>query len=204
MSTDYVEQSIDMIDGLDGVDLAPQAIRLLSAGEPVELERLAAAVGRSVGDVEAALRSAGGGERDDDGRLVGLGLTLRPTRHRFTLDGLTMFGWCASDTLMFPVILGRAGVVDSTCPETGDAIHIELTPEGVGRLEPAAAVMTAVRPAGEIRDVRSMVCDHGHFYSSAGAARGWAGDHPDGFVRPIEEAVRLDRTIIGRVGWAAA
>jgi alkylmercury lyase len=55
MSTDYVEQTAALIHRVEGQELLPHAIRLLADGEPVPLERLAAAAGRSVDDVEAAL-----------------------------------------------------------------------------------------------------------------------------------------------------
>ena len=55
MSSDYVEQTTALIDRVAGRDLLPHAVRLLAEGEPVPVERLAAAGGWSVDDVEAAL-----------------------------------------------------------------------------------------------------------------------------------------------------
>jgi alkylmercury lyase len=201
MSTDYVERTTTLIRSVEGRDLLPHAIRLLSEGEPVALERLADAIGRSVEAVEAELGEQAGAERDDEGRLVGFSLTLRPTSHRFTVDGRTLYAWCASDTLMFPVILGRAGIVESTCPQTGRPIRIELTPGGVKRLDPSEAVVSAVRPSGRLVDVRGSTCDHGHFFSSAATSTGWAGEHPEGYVLPVDEAFRLDREVIEELGW---
>jgi alkylmercury lyase len=203
MSTDYVEQSTALIGRVEGRDLFPHAVRLLADGEPVALERLAAAAGWAVEDVEAALRAQTSAERDEQGRLVGLALTLRPTTHRVTIDGRTVFAWCASDTLMVPVILGRRALVQSTCPQTGEAIRVELAPDRVERLEPADAVVTAVRPAGQMSDVRSATCDHGHFFSSIAATSAWADAHPEGHIYPVEEAFRLDRQVIEQLGWDA-
>jgi alkylmercury lyase len=203
MSADYVDRTTELIRGVEGQELVPHAIRLLSEGRPVELERLAAATGRPLEDVEAALDEQTSAERDDDGRLVGLGLTLRPTSHRFTVDGRTLYAWCASDTLMLPVILGRPGVVESTCPQTGQPIRIELSPDAVERLDPPAAVMSAVRPSGRLVDVRATTCSHGHFFSSPAATTDWAREHPDGYIHPVEEAFGLDRQVITRLGWAA-
>jgi alkylmercury lyase len=204
MSTDYVEHTTSLIGRVPGFDLAPHAIRLLAEGQPVELEQLAAAAGWSIQEVGAALDAQTSAERDDQGRLVGLGLTLRPTAHRFTVDGRTLYAWCASDTLMFPVILGRPGIVDSSCPHTGRPIHIELTPEAVDRLDPPDAVVSAVRPTGTLADVRTATCALGHFYSSPAAAARWAGEHPDGYILPVDEAFRLDRRVITQLGWDAA
>ncbi|HEV2060422.1 MAG TPA: organomercurial lyase MerB [Solirubrobacteraceae bacterium] len=199
---DYVERSTAVIGQVEGLELAPHAIRLLSGGEPVALEQLAATAGWSVEAVEAALRAQMSAERDDEGRLVGLGLTLRPTNHRFTVGGRTLFAWCASDALMFPVILGGPGVIESTCPQTGQTIRIELTPDGVERVDPPNAVVSAVRPA-DLTDVRSSICQHGHFFSSPAAATPWAQEHPDAELYSIEDAFRLDRQVIKQLGWDA-
>lgn len=199
----YVERTVALIDELGGFELLPDAVRLLSEGRPVELERLATDVGRPVAEIDAALHDAGGPEWDERGRLVGLGLTLRPTRLRVRIADRELFAWCASDTLMFPVILGRRVDVESNCPATGRAIHVELCPDGVGRVEPRATVVSSVRPVGVVADVRAAVCEYGHFFASAAAASTWAAEHPGGYVRPVLEAFALDRQIIERLGWAA-
>ena len=203
MTTGYVERTITLMRGIDAQELLPHAIRLLSDGEPVALDRLAAAIGWAGEDVEAALEQQTSAERDRQGRLVGLTLTLRPTPHRVTIDGRTLYAWCASDTLMFTVMLGRPTLVESTCPQTGQPIRIELTPAAVLGLDPPAAVMTAVRPTGRLADVRATTCSHGHFFSSAAAATDWTREHPDGYVHPVAEAFRLDRQVIERLGWEA-
>jgi hypothetical protein len=41
MSTDYVEQTTALIGHVEGQELLPHAIRLLSDGDPVALEQLA-------------------------------------------------------------------------------------------------------------------------------------------------------------------
>jgi alkylmercury lyase len=203
VSSDYVGATVDLVERLDGFELTPHAIRLLAEGEPVALERLGATSGHAVEDVEAALRGVGGVEWDEHGRLVGLALTLRPTAHRYTTEGRTLYSWCADDTLMIPVVLGRGGMVDSTCPETGRAIHVEVSPERVQRVEPAGAVVTSVRPNTPIANVRTATCNHGHFFASAAAASNWAAEHPGGHVHSVDEAFRLDKEVLERVGWAA-
>ena len=203
MSTDYTERTTTLIRRVEGCDLLPHAIRLLSDGEPVAPEQLAAAVGRPLEDVETALGEQTSAERDEQGRLVGFALTLRPTPHRFILDGRTLYAWCASDTLMFPVVLGRPGLVESTCPQTGAPIRIELTPDRVERLDPPDAVMSAVRPTDWLADVRATTCRHGHFFSSAAAATAWVREHPDGYIHAVAEAFRLDREVITQLGWEA-
>lgn len=203
MSTQYVEQTTALIRRVEGQELLPHVIRLLSDGEPVALERLAAASGLPVETVEATLGEQVSAERDEHGRLVGFALTLRPTPHRYTTGGRTLYAWCASDTLMFPVVLGQPGLVESTCPHTGQPIRIELTPDTVERVDPPDAVLSAVRPPGRLADVRTATCRLGHFFSSRAAATQWAHEHPDGHIHSVEQGFRLDREVIKQLGWDA-
>jgi alkylmercury lyase len=200
---DYIERATSLIHRVPGLELAPYAVRLLARGEPVELEQIASASGWPLEAVEGALDQQTSAERDEQGRLIGLALTLRPTAHRFFVDGRRLYAWCASDTLMFPVILAWPGVVESACPQTGRPIRIELSPEAVHLVDPHEAVVSAVRPAGTLRDVRTTICDHGHFFSSAAAATRWAAEHPDGYVHAVEDAFALEREAISQLGWAA-
>jgi alkylmercury lyase len=203
MSTDYVERTTTLIRGVDAQELLPHTIRLLAEGEPATLEQLAAAIGWSPEQVATALDQQTSAERDEEGRLVGLALTLRPTPHRVIVDGRTVYAWCATDTLMFPVILGRPTIVESACPQTGRAIRVELMPDAVRSLDPPEAVMTAVRPTGRLTDVRASTCSHGDFFSSATAAADWTRQHPEGYMHLVEEAFRLERRVIQQLGWEA-
>lgn len=204
MSTDYVADTLGVIRSFEGSALLPHAIRLLANGEPVPLEKLAAASGQPLADIKTALSQQSSAEWDEAGRLVGLVLTLRPTSHRFSVDGHQLYGWCADDTLMFPVILGVPAHVESKCPQTGRAIRVELTPEAVKRVDPPEAVVSAVRPAGKLADVRSAACRHGHFFSSKSAAMDWAEKHPTGTLHSVPEAFRLDREVMHQLGWNAS
>ena len=203
MSTEYIARSTTIINRIEGLELVPHAMRLLAEGEPVALEELAAAAGRPLEEVHAALGEQTSVELDADGRLVGLGLTLRPTPHRYRLDGRTMFAWCASDALTFPVVLGRPGIIEAVCGSTGQPIRIELTPAGVEHVEPSDAVVSAVRPTGQLADVRSAICQHGQFFASPEAAARWAAEHPEGEIRPVEEAFLVDRAVVTQLGWAS-
>jgi alkylmercury lyase len=203
MGTEYVERSADVIRRIEGLELAPHAMRLLAEGEPVTLDQLAAAAGRPLADVETALGEQTSAEFDDAGRLVGLGLTLRPTPQRFLIGDRTLFAWCASDALTLPAILGRPAVVEASCGLTGQPIRLELTPDTVEGVDPPGAVVSAVRPTGRLADVRSAVCQHGRFFASPQAATRWVADHPNGEIRPVEEAFALDLEVVKRIGWQA-
>lgn len=87
MGADDVRFGIGWWEGqreqLAGFELIPHIVRLLAEGEPVTLDQLAAASSWPVQDVESALRRHRGVDWDEQGRLVGFGLTMslvRPDR----------------------------------------------------------------------------------------------------------------------------
>jgi alkylmercury lyase len=65
--------------------------RLLSAGKPVGVDDLAAETGRPEEQLRQALAAVPDTEHAEDGRIVGLGLTLRPTP---PTTSLSMAGGC--------------------------------------------------------------------------------------------------------------
>ena len=113
--------------GLDAV-LSIPLLRLIVEGGPVTVEQFAAAAGRPVDDVRTGLAVVPDTEYDDQGRIIGQGLTLRPTPHRFTVAGEELYTWCALDTLIFPTLLERAASVESVSPTSGEPIGVTIDP----------------------------------------------------------------------------
>lgn len=185
-----------------GFELVPHVYRLVAEGEPVTPDRVAAAAGQPLEEVEAKLRRHRAVEWGEEGRLVGFGLSLRPTPHRFTFDGRTVYAWCASDALQFPIVLGRSGVIESSAPGSGQQIRVEVTPEHVVGVDPATAVVSMVRPE-RIGDVRGEVCAAGNFWPSPEAAAEWLAAYPAGMLLSIEEDFDLLRENLRTSGWAA-
>lgn len=89
MTTDtYTRRVEDAIRAqFEEIRVFPALVRLLAEGEPVSIAHLAAAAGVDVEEVNAELAKHPSVEWDERGRLVGLGLTLRQTPHRFTFEG---------------------------------------------------------------------------------------------------------------------
>ncbi len=77
-------------------------LQMLAGGESVTIEDMATTTGKPVEEVKKVLQSLPSVEIDEQGRVVGLGLTLIPTPHHFTVDGKQLYAWCALDTLIFP------------------------------------------------------------------------------------------------------
>ncbi|MGH9206927.1 MAG: organomercurial lyase MerB [Acidimicrobiales bacterium] len=189
------------LSSLEGYELIPHLVRALATGQSVQVEEIAASANLPLGDVERLLRSQPGTEWDGGGRLVGFGLTSRPTAHRFEVGAKTLYTWCATDTLFFTVILGSPSVIESTCPATGQAIRIELDPHAVVSVTPAEAVVSQRHHGELLSDVRSQVCDHGHFFASPAAATAWSVAHPEGEVLSVAEAFDHSREACEELGW---
>jgi alkylmercury lyase len=201
--TEHHARDATFISSVEGFEAFPHLVRLLARGTPVNIEELAALAGRPKDDVDWLVRSQPGTDWDDHGRLVGFGLTLRPTQHRYMIAGRTLYAWCATDTLLFTQIIGEPAVAESTCPATGLPVRLELRQGAVVSVQPADAVVTQ-RHGGElVADLRAEVCDHGHFFASPAAASDWATEYPEGQVLAVAEAFERCRQACLELGWLA-
>jgi alkylmercury lyase len=183
--------------------LHPAILALLARGRPVPPAELAAVVGRPVEEVLSDLAVQRSVEYTEEGEIAGYGLTLRETPHRVTFGGTTLYTWCALDTLMYPVVLGRSFEVESPCAGTGNPVRVSVSPEGVESVSPPSAVVSIVIPE-DVRDVRASFCNSVHYFVSRDAASGWLKEHPDGLLLPVEDAFTVgmlrNREIVGSLG----
>lgn len=190
------------LNSAEGAGLQPALwlplMKLLAKGEPVDIDEFAAATGRPADEVRQALAAVPDTEYDEDGRIVGQGLTLRATRHRFSVDGVQLYTWCALDALLFPALLGKTAVVESVSPTSGTPVRVRIGADGVTQVEPAAAVVSLVNP-GDMSSVRSAFCNQVHFFASADDAQPWLDNHPGGEVLSVEDAYRVAVTMTTRL-----
>jgi alkylmercury lyase len=180
-------------------DIALQLVRLLANGRPVSPEQIASALQVKHADALIALSECcPDAELDQAGNVIGFGLTMTPTSHRFQIDGHTLFTWCALDTLFYPVWLKQTAHVKSVCPITHASINLVVTPDTVEAFEPASIVMSLVIPetADACCGVRNAFCNHVHFFSSSEATSAWLATHPDTIFLPIPEAYRLGHLLL--------
>jgi alkylmercury lyase len=171
-------------------------IPLLAEGQRVSPERIAAALKRLPEEITRTLRRLPNVELDEHGNVIGAGLTLRPTPHRFILRGLTMFTWCALDALIFPALLGQTVQVESQCKSTGIPVRLNITPSGVAHVEPPDAVVSLVIPDAGAKDVRCSFCNYVNFFSSREAASQWLAEHPSATTLPVREAYQLGQKLV--------
>lgn len=169
-------------------------LKLLAQGDPVDVNDLTAATGRTTEEIRASLETMADTEYDGSGRIIGQGLTQRPTQHRFEVDGEQLYTWCALDTLIFPTLLGGSARIESAYKSTGTPVRVRVDSAGVTSVEPATAVVSLVNPE-DMSSVRSSFCNQVHFFASPEEAEPWLKNHPDGTVIPVDEAYRLASTM---------
>lgn len=167
-------------------------LQMLAGGESVTIEGMATTIGKPVEEVKKVLQSLPSVEIDEQGRVVGLGLTLIPTPHHFTVDGKQLYAWCALDTLIFPALIGRSVNIESPCHSTGEPIRLNVEPDHIVSVEPSTAVVSIVTP-DDMSSIRTAFCNEVHFFSSPNAAEDWLDQHPGGKVLSVEDAFELGR-----------
>lgn len=179
------------------------ALRLLADGAPVAASRIAQATGQTVHEANGWLQQmhAAGYELDDEGRLVGAALTLRPTAHRFRVRGNGLYAWCGFDTLLLPILLNEPAEISATCPATGQPIRLEVAADGtVTRTQPAGTVIAVVGPqvlaTGGAVGPASHTCEEMPLLTNAEAAHQWVQDRPGVLIVELDTAVELARTYV--------
>src|SRR5436190_6736577 len=80
-------------------DLCRQILHQVARGKPVAPSTLQHALQISQQELEQRLSKLAETEVDEQGNILGWGVTLVPTSHRFQLDGMQLYTWCAFDTV---------------------------------------------------------------------------------------------------------
>jgi alkylmercury lyase len=169
---------------------------IADAGQPVAPTRLAATLQMSQDELHTHLVRLPDTEFDQHGNIVGWGVTLLPTSHRFQIQGRQLFTWCAFDTVLFPPLLQVEAQVQSTCPVTGHPITFVTTPKGIVKdLTPASSVMSLILPARRSDCVRGTFCVQSFFFRSEQAASSFLTDHPEAILLSVEEAACVGRLV---------
>ena len=168
--------------------------QLLLDGKPVSPERIAAHLGLSEAEVADLLRGA---EFDQEGNLVGVGLSIVPTPHAYRVHGRQLYAWCAGDAITFPILHRTSVEIESPDPISGEKIRLTSTPDGVRDLNPVTAVVSWVLGKEEnIENVRTFYCNHIHFFTSVETASQYATRHPGLAIVPVDQVFQ-----IGQLMW---
>jgi alkylmercury lyase len=133
-------------------------------------------------------------EFDEQGNIVGWGITLLPTQHQFVLSKRSLFTWCAFDTVLFPPLLQVEAHVQSICEASGQPITFVATSEGIMDLLPATSVLSLILPDARCDCVRGTFCQQSLFFQSEEAATPWLASHPEAVLLSVEEAATVGQT----------
>jgi len=178
-------------------DLCRPIVQQVTRGKPVAPAALRASLQVSQNELEQRLAKLPPDvEVDRAGNIVGLGVTLVPTSHRFQLGGQVLYTWCAFDTVLLPPSLHVEAQVQSTCPVTGQPITFVATPEGVIRdLSPASGVMSLIVPAQRSDCTRATFCQQSLLFQSEQVASTFLADHPEALLLSVEDAAYVGRLV---------
>lgn len=170
-------------------------LREITRGEPVGIRQFAQALGTSVEAAEALTRDSALSRfvyAEKAGRIQGFfGLSMTPTHHQTTINKRKLWAWCAPDTLEHPELLGETAEVESRDPETGQLVHLTVSPDRIETVDPAGVVVSISRPkrwdlTSADRIIRS-ACHFHFFFASRDSGERWVAKHPETFLLSLEE-----------------
>jgi len=159
-------------------------LQLLQHGKPVTPKELASAIGLDVG-VAVKLARRLGAEFNEEGNLVGWGLTLVPTPHKYRANGHDLYAWCAADTISFPSVLNHTAVIESPDPISGEIVRLTVTPDGIEGLNPSSAVVSWSLES-DLDNIRGSFCNLTHFFASQETAAQYVTDRPGLVIVSVE------------------
>ncbi|MGH7701053.1 MAG: organomercurial lyase [Gemmatimonadales bacterium] len=182
-------------------------LRELAKGEPVAVPQFAEALGVPVKEAEALVKGSAlrrliyAGE---DGRVVGFwGLSTVRTHHRFTINGRTLWAWCAGDTLFLPEAVGETAVVESRDPDSGELVRLTISPARVEAVEPKDVTVSFLQPDTvdftSATQIMATACHHIFFFASRASGERWVDKHPGKVLLSLDEAFTLARRLNAQV-----
>lgn len=181
---DLAEQFVSEI-GSDTYSQFAKILGLISKGRPVTVDEVAGTLGLNPEQAKKFLTSYGA-EFDSKGDLLGLGLTLVPTPHHFEVDGHKLYTWCATDTLLFPLLLNRTAKVETVDPISKAKIRLTVSPDAVDNVQPSGAVLSFSNYL-DATDVRGTFCNVGHWFATRRAGEEYASEHKGVVILTPEE-----------------
>jgi alkylmercury lyase len=175
-------------------------MRLLLDSAPVSTARFAGSAGIPPAEARVVFERlrAWGAEFDAEGHVVGAGLTLVPTPHRYAVGDRAFYTWCAPDAILFPLVLGHTATIASHDPVGGANIRLTSGPQSVESCTPEGAVVSSRSAGFTTADVRGSICQYGHFFASRDTAAAYAARHggvPLAILTP-QEAFRVAQLVV--------
>jgi alkylmercury lyase len=170
--------------------------RRLACGVPAPVEEIAVDAGVDAEEVRRILGDWIGVYTDDQKRVIGFwGLAIPKMKHRFEVDGVRLYTWCAWDTLFLPELLGKTARIESACATSGELVRLTVSPKRLEAAEPASPFVSflAPDPSRFKQDVIENFCHYVHFFRSREDGEAWVSRNPGTFLLRLAEAAELAR-----------
>jgi hypothetical protein len=180
-------------------DVRTVAFESIRKGKAADPWLVATKTGRSETEIRDALElmtSVGAAKLDGAGRIVGVhGLSVEPTVHELTLDGVCLYTWCAIDAIGIPVALGADATARTRCPECGKAIEVSVRS---GAAVVAGEPVTWL-PTAEYSNLADGLCRQLNLFCDRDHLEAWRrrSGNPDGVVLSVADVEENGRRVWG-------
>jgi alkylmercury lyase len=196
-----------MGDKQNAARVAWATIKLSQVGQrPVSLDQLATHVALPAAETARLLHLIFRQRVDLRDGTIRLDATPSgPRRYRVHAGGRPIGSGkgCSVDTYLLALALGRPIHAEATCPATGTPITVDITPEGVERIDPPTTVVAVVDLDADLTlgldRIDADVCAQQPFFASAQAASRWLADHPQGRLIPVRSFHAEARRLVDRL-----
>lgn len=171
--------------------------RLLALGKPVSISALSKVVNQTEADIDIILHSWPGLFFDDN-KVIGFwGLTTHEMIHQFEVNKITVYTWCAWDTLFIPELLDTTAHVTSHCAVSGDEISLTISPKGIEHAQPYSnqiMVSFLVPDEDDLKEnITTSFCHYVFFFRSREDGELWMAEHPNTFLLTLNEAFAIGK-----------
>jgi alkylmercury lyase len=176
--------------------------KLLAQGQPVTTSVFAGSIGKTPIETQQLLDEWTGVYYQPDGDIVGFwGLSVSETAHQIIINDITLYTWCAWDTLFIPNILQTECSITTHCPLSQQRITLTVSPDMINTLAPDTAVISFIKP--ELQKIKDNVvqsfCQQIFFLASETEGQKWCNNHPDAFILSMDQGFQLGQQIVRQV-----
>ncbi len=195
------EVAADIVGAFPRLDSADQKLtlklyQLLADGEAVDPLRLAQAINIPISEVRQTLNQWPGVYYDENNHIIGFwGLTIKETRHRFEVNGKTLYTWCAWDALFIPELLDATAHVTSTCATTNEPIGLTVSPTAAESRGLSDIVVSFLIPDKTKfqENLTASFCHFVYFFRDREVGKQWVAKHAGTFLLSLAEAFTIGR-----------
>lgn len=178
--------------------LALALYRLLAKGKPVSINMLEKVVKQPQDVIIQALKSWPGVFFDDQQQVIGFwGITIQEMPHQMNVNGVTVYAWCAWDTLFIPELLNTAVEITSHCALNGDEITLVISPQGIETAQSNQIMVSFLLPdKDELKEnITASFCRHVFFFRSRESGTAWIAERPGTFLLSLDEAFAIGKIL---------